>query len=86
MRLSFSHFRHADEHRRNRKDVIVRFMRSVLGTFVGNPGEIELRGRVGSPQDLLMSMTAVVLSLTVAARPGRGQQRGRGRGPIFGRL
>jgi hypothetical protein len=54
---------------------------------LGTPGEIELRGRVGSPQDLLMSMTAVVPSLTVAARPGRGQQqRGRGRGPIFGRL
>ena len=54
--------------------------------FAGYPGEIELRGRVGNPQDLLMIMTAVVPSLTVAARPGRGQQLGRGRGPIFGRL
>jgi hypothetical protein len=55
--------------------------------FAGHPGEIELRGRVGNPQDLLMSMTAAVPSLTVAVRPGRGQQqRGRGRRPIFGRL
>lgn len=55
--------------------------------FAGHPGEIELRGRVGNPQDLLMSMTAAVPSLTVAARPGRGQQqRGRGRRPILARL
>jgi hypothetical protein len=37
--------------------------------------EIRLRGRAGDPQDLLMSTTAVVLSLTVAASPVRGQQQ-----------
>ena len=53
----------------------------------GYPGEIELRGRAGDPQDLLMIMAAAVPSLTVAVRRGRGQQqRGRGRRPIFGRL
>jgi hypothetical protein len=55
--------------------------------LAGHPGEIELRGRAGNPQDLLMSMTAAVPSLTLAARPGRGQQqRGRGQRPILGRL
>ncbi|MFY9931411.1 MAG: hypothetical protein WAK82_25765 [Streptosporangiaceae bacterium] len=53
--------------------------------FAARPGEIELRGRVGNPQDLLMSMTAAVPSLTVAVRPGRGQQQ-QGRRPILGRL
>lgn len=71
--------------------VLFRVSREALSLricFAGHPGEIELPGRVGNPQDLLMSMTAVVPSLTVAARPGRGQQqqRGRGRRPIFGRL
>ena len=57
------------------------------GEFAGHPGEMELRGRVGNPQDLLMIMTAAVPSLTVVARPGRGrQQRGRDRRPILGRL
>jgi hypothetical protein len=57
-----------------------------LGQGNSDPGEIELRGRVGNPQELMI-MTAAVPSLTAAARPGRGQQqRGRGRRPILGRL
>ena len=70
--------------------VLFRVSREALSEricFAGHPGEIELRGRVGNPQDLLMSMTAAVPSLTVAVRPGRGQQqRGRSRRPILGRL
>ena len=70
--------------------VLLRVRREALSErfcFAGRHGEIELRGRVGNSQDLLMSITAAVPSLTVAARPGRGQQqRGRGRRPIFGRL
>jgi hypothetical protein len=48
--------------------------------------EIELRRPAGEPQDLLMTITAAVLSLTVAALPVRGQQQGHWWGPIFVRL
>jgi hypothetical protein len=61
--------------------------RCLAGLICWRPGEIELRGRVGGPQDLFMVVTAAVLSLTVAARLVRGQQqRRRGWGPISGRL
>jgi hypothetical protein len=57
------------------------------GLFPWCPGEIELRGRAGDRQDLLMIMTAAVLSLTVAALPVLGQQQlVRGRRPIPGML
>jgi hypothetical protein len=49
----------------------------------GQRAEIELRRPAGDPQDLLMTITAAVLSLTVAALAVRGQQQGHRWGPIF---
>jgi hypothetical protein len=50
---------------------------------LAGPGENQLRERAGGPQDLLMSITAAVLSLTVAASPVRDrQQRCHRQGPI----
>jgi hypothetical protein len=48
--------------------------------------EIQLRGRAGDPHYLLMTITAAVLSLTVAASPARVQQPCRRWGPISRQL
>jgi hypothetical protein len=61
--------------------------RCLAGLTCWRQGEIELRGRVGGPENLFMIVTAAVLSLTVAARLVRGrQQRRRGWRPISDRL
>ena len=50
-------------------------------------GEIRLRGRAGDAEDLLMTIAAAALPLTVADRPARGkQQRARRRRPTTSRL